>query len=180
MRLLYPFGSSITHDLISSFLVKEEGALHLQTRIYISKHSKGIALVGFPPHSVPRHRKGNEKNLEDMKPSILLGKPNTFSFQWTISCHMVGLQVDFLILRNDMLKKHMHLCRFWYGWKLESKACNFHMCVETHLESLFPSIGSPSSSIFVSIFQSWPFQNLSCGHNKNWTPKTNKTPKSSF
>lgn len=125
MKLLYPFASRIMDDLISLFLVKEDGGLHFWTRIYISNRSKDcISWIPSPPHLTPRHWKGNEKNLEDMKPSILLGKPNTFSFQWIILCHMVGLQVDFLMPHNDMLKKHMHLCRIWY-FKIGTKSLQF-------------------------------------------------------
>jgi len=126
MRLLYPFGWRIIDDLISLFLVKEEGGLHFWTRIYISLSVARdcISWISSPPYPTPPHRKGNEKNLEDMKPSIVLGKPNTFSFQWIVLCHMVGLQVDFLIPHNDMLKKHMHLSRFWY-FKMGIKSLQF-------------------------------------------------------
>jgi hypothetical protein len=54
------------------------------------------------------------------------------------------------------------------------------MCFETHLELLFPSIGSPSSSIFVSIFHSWPFQNLSCGRNKKFNSENQQNTKIKF
>jgi len=94
---------------------------------YISLIVARIALVGFPPPPPPPPpplEKEMPKNLDDMKPSILLGKPNTFSFQWIILCHMVGLQVDFLMPHNDMLKKHMHLCRIWY-FKIGTKSLQF-------------------------------------------------------
>jgi hypothetical protein len=54
------------------------------------------------------------KTLRTWSKVSYLASQNTFSFQWIILCHLVGLQVDFLIPHNDMLKKHMHLCRFWY------------------------------------------------------------------
>ncbi len=116
MKLLYPFASRIMDDLISLFLVKEDGGLHFWTRIYISKRSKDcISWIPSPPHlTPPTIEKEMRKTLRTWSQVSYLASQNTFSFQWIILCHMVGLQVDFLIPHNDMLKKHMHLCRFWY------------------------------------------------------------------